>query len=302
MQPIKCLFVVWTVAAAPLGSVLAQSDAAPTRPVGMIVQSEGQVLLQRSGSRMPAQLADLLYPKDRLTAVSGEASFLFCPSAARVPLAAGTSLEFAAQEYRVVQGDTPEAQSVRRCTLPEVALGSESMERIGAVRVRKSGLPEIARYLGGPVSTSRPHFTWEPQAGAESYRVTLLQEGGTVLWEEEVAHHALEYPAGRDALAPGVYEWRVEAFQNSRPVAQAVTRFEVKPGDSPAPSVPADTVQMLLAAVELENAGFYAEAARLYRGLRESSGDERLTRRLAWLYLQAGLNRAAEVEKEQLGG
>jgi hypothetical protein len=53
-------------------------------------------------------------------------------------------------------------------------------------------------------------------------------------------------------------------------------------------------------AVDLENKGYYAETARLYRGLRGDSEDLRLTRRLAWLYWNAGLLVAFSREQERL--
>ncbi len=57
----------------------------------------------------------------------------------------------------------------------------------------------------------------------------------------------------------------------------------------------------MIDATELENKAYYAEAADLYRRIRDQQdSDTRLTRRLAWLYTKAGLSAAANDELEQL--
>ena len=55
----------------------------------------------------------------------------------------------------------------------------------------------------------------------------------------------------------------------------------------------------LIRAAALENAGFYAEAAALYRQFREDDSD-RISQRLAWLYWNAGLIAASNAELERL--
>ena len=67
--------------------------------------------------------------------------------------------------------------------------------------------------------------------------------------------------------------------------------------------MPTDFAGRLMRATELENAGYYSEAAAFYRELREESPDDvRLTSRLAWLYWNSGLIIAAGEEKKRLEG
>lgn len=116
------------------------------RPIGMILRSKGDVVVERSGQKRPGQLADLLYAEDTVLTVSGEVSVLFCPASTTYRLGDGSSLKLA-KEQVLASGDSVEsAPSSRKCSLPEVALGAESLERAGAIRVRSSGLPTITLF------------------------------------------------------------------------------------------------------------------------------------------------------------
>ncbi len=272
------------------------------QPVGMIVQSTGRVVLQRSGTRQDARLADLLYANDQLSAVEGEASFLFCPVETHVSVAQGTSLKLSERGFEVAQGQPPATRTIRRCTLPQIALGSESLERAGSIRIRKAGLPEITLFLGGPVATETPRFRWNALAQTEEYEVSLLDEDGTEIWRKSTSASHLAYPDDQPPLTSGTYLWTVEATREGRAVAEATTRFEVRQWETALiPAGPLETEEALRTAVELETAGYFAEAAHFYSQLRtRHPEDERLTRHLVWLYQQAGLERAAQVERAKL--
>ncbi len=266
------------------------------QPVGMVLRSKGEVVLQRSGAKRPVQLADLLYPEDTVMVVTGEASILFCPAATTYRLGVGSSLKLA-KDLAVGAGETVEnAPSSRRCALPEVALGAESLERAGAIRVRSSGLPAITLYLGGPISSPRPRFSWKGIDQAERYRVTVRDEQGVEVWQFLTRESAADYPEDLAPLRSGLYEWQVEGLSGERTIAQQTTRFVVDPNPDLA-ALDGSGPEALLNAVTLENSGYYSEAAAIFRALRQiDPNDERIAHHLAWLYSQAGLSMAASEE------
>ncbi len=262
-------------------------------PVGMVLRTQGDSLLRRSGEERPVRVADLLYPNDLLTA-AGSVSFLFCPESKTYTASPGSTLKLTAQGVQSQQGAAPASADSRRCALPRVALGAESLERAGAIRVRAAGIPEVPLYLGGLVHSSRPRFAWGKVDKASEYRLTLRSEEGEQIWRTTTPGAAADFPTDSAPLEKGIYEWQVEAVQDERVIAEGRTRFEVRPDPGLAGLANDDS---LLSAVELENAGFYSEAAAIYRNLRrESPGDARIVRHLDWLYRQAGLTAASDAE------
>ena len=161
-------------------------------PVGMILQSEGEVFVQRGTARTPVKLADLLYPGDQVVTTTGQATFLFCPSAERASIKNGTRVELTAAAITPRAG-TPPVKAPAKCALPKVALGAENLERIGGMRPR--GYPPITIFYGGLVANARPTFEWVPVAGAASYRIVLTDEGGDVLWDYRAPSSPAVYPA-----------------------------------------------------------------------------------------------------------
>ena len=265
--------------------------------VGMVLETVGTVEIERAGSRSPAQLADLLFAGDRILAAAGEVAFLFCPTERRIGLSTGSLVELTTTEVTRVTGPEP-AISPSICVLPQVALGAESMERVGGLRGR--GYPAIPLYLGGPISQSRPVFRWGEVDGVESYRLTLTTEDGLPVWEETVPSTSIRYPETMPPLEQKNYRWEVLAERGAEVAGQQAANFTVKAD----PSLPAadgdDQGARLLRAAAFENAGYYAEAAALYSRVRGEGADARIGRRLAWLYWNAGLIAAANEELDRL--
>ncbi len=269
-----------------------------TSALGMISQLQGQVYIERGSSRSAAKLADLLFPGDRLTTAAGRVSFLFCPTSSVFSVPERATVEVEAGGVKTVKGAAP-AKAQAKCLLPRIALGSESLERFGGLRAR-SEVP-MALYLGGPVTTERPAFEWEPVEGAQSYRLTLRDENGEVqIWQTNTATAGAAYPESLAPLGKNRYEWEVAAMAGRSTIARGMASFEVKPKPDLS-KAPADSGERLLLAIELENDGYFAQAAQNYRELRKANpGDERLTRHLAWLYWNAGLIVAANDELRRL--
>ncbi len=266
--------------------------------LGMISQVQGQVYLERGSARSAAKLAELLFPGDRIVTASGQVSFLFCPSSSTFSVRERATIELAATGVKAINGAVP-AKAPAKCLLPRIALGSESMERFGGLRAR-SEIP-IALYLGGVITTEKPVFQWEPVEGAQSYRLTLRdQERDEPLWQGSAATTSVDYPESLPPLGKSRYEWEVQAMAGRATLARGMAAFEVKPKTA-STRAPGNPGEKLLQAIELENEGYYSEAAGHYRELRNANpGDERLTRHLAWLYWNAGLIVAANEELRRL--
>ena len=62
-----------------------------------------------------------------------------------------------------------------------------------------------------------------------------------------------------------------------------------------------DKIKYLMQASALENAGYYSDAAVVYRQLRAANPDDmRFTKHLAWLYARAGLSAAFDAETKKI--
>ncbi|MGI8782091.1 MAG: hypothetical protein ACR2L2_00360 [Acidobacteriota bacterium] len=268
-------------------------------PLGMVLQSSGKVVLERGSEKRAARLADLLYAGDRIRATSGTVTLLFCPSSEKLQLKKGSVLEVLTASTKTVSGPKPVREKSARCALPKVALGSESLERMGAVRAR--GYPPLAVYLGGKISTARPQFEWEAVPGAREYVLVLRAESGAVLWQPRTDQLSLDYPETKPALeSGGSYQWEVRAEGEGKTLGQQSASFEVRPSEE-FQIRPADDAGRLLLAADLEAAGYFADAARLFRQLRDTHpGDERLTHHLVWLYWNASLVTASSREREKI--
>jgi tetratricopeptide (TPR) repeat protein len=265
---------------------------------GMVVAVSGKVSLQRGTAQSAPRLAELLQTGDRIRVESGNATLLFCPTSERIVLGAGTTVELQANAVRVVAGPQP-TRAAARCALPQVALGQESLERIGGVRGR--GNPPIALLTGGPVTTTRPVFEWAPVGKAPAYQVALKNQDEDVLWQQRTTETTVAYPANMAPLAPGLYSWEVRAQEDGKVVGEQTANFEVKPATQFSPARASDPAAMLIEATALENAGYYAEAAAYFRELQKlDPSDERIARRLAWLYWSAGLITATNNQMQNI--
>ena len=263
-------------------------------PLGMVLEASGTVEIERDGVRDGGRLADLLYAGDRVITGTGQISFVFCPTESRIILVENASLELTETGITSLDGPEPTSNPVP-CVLPQVSLGAESMERVGALRGR--GYPAIELYLGGQISQIRPSFRWGALEGVDSYHVSLTTEDGAFVWETDTSDSSAVYPESMSALEDGqIYRWEVTARSGNDIVGQQAANLTVMGNAS---FEEAEFDEALVRAVALENAGFYSEAAAVYRQFRESEGD-RIGRRLAWLYWNSGLIAAANAELDRL--
>ena len=276
-------------------SILVQTNAASA---GMILGLSGKVTLRRGTAQSDVRLAELVQTGDRIRVESGNLTLLFCPTSERLVLSAGTEIELQSNAARIISG-APPTRAAARCALPQVALGQESLERVGGVRGR--GNPPIAVFTGGPLSTSRPVFEWAAVGGSPTYQVTVKNSDDDSVWQQQTSATKLAYPATMPALSAGLYSWEVRAQADGKLVGEQVANFEVKPAAELSAGNAVDTAAMLIEATAFENAGYYSEAAAYFRELQKlNPADDRISRRLAWLYWNAGLLAATNEQLQKL--
>lgn len=275
------------------------SSQANPETIGMILQTRGKTNVKRKAVTRRVAFGEMLYPDDRIFVRSGEVSLLFCPTGEKLVAKSPAVLELSKSRVHLLGGIQPIRTSTR-CSLPEISLGKETLEGIGE-SIMREGLEPVALYLGGKVASSRPRFEWGRAGGAVSYHVLLKSENKPVIWESRSGSSGVPYPESLPPLADGFYLWEVRAEAKGKTLAGGTAMFEVRQNANLAGKAGSAFGDKLLRAIELENAGYYAEAAALIRGLRDTYGqDEKFTRRLAWQYARSGLNAAATAERQRL--
>lgn len=107
-----------------------------------------------------------------------------------------------------------------------------SQDRPGAVHrspvISRATTPVAA----GPVGTvpGISSLVWSAVLGADLYRVTVFDAGGSVVLETEATDTALTIPDSVTFRAGGVYLWKVEARTGwDRWVSSPLTRFRLQP-------------------------------------------------------------------------
>ena len=163
------------------------------------------------------------------------------------------------------------------------------------------GLEPVSLYLGGKLASSRPKFEWGRVTGAASYHVRVKSENKPIIWESRAGSPNIAYPESLPPLADGFYLWEVTAEAKGKTLAGGTAMFEVRQNANFSGKAGSAFGDRFLRAIELENAGYYSEAAAVLRGLRDTYGqDDKITRRLAWEYARSGLNAAATEERQRL--
>ena len=316
------LFILIAFQALPV--MASQGESAQ---VGMILHSQGQVFIQRNGERNAARLADLLQEGDQIITEPGEVTFLFCPARQRTTIKGEASIELGSAAIEVLTGSPPASGQVEGCVLPAVALGAESLERVGALHTRglyntpEGEYPALALYLGGPITHARPVFKWERVENAASYQLTLKGEAGEVVWEHSGPSPQVAYPTSAPVLEEGrIYVWEIRARKEPDILESLGSLFRRISGRGPdvmtiagqsasfniqsnpeLSKTAGDPQAALIRAIELESEGYFSEAADYFRELKRSHPqDMRLGRHLAWLYEHAGLSGAATAEQQPL--
>ena len=279
-------------------AALARAFQSTEGPLGMMLEVQGEVAVERENTRTPAVLADLLFAGDRVITGSGQAILIFCPSEQTITIDSGTVALLGSDTVSVVNGDPLSLDPAQSCVLPQVAVGAESLEQIAGLTVR--GGSSIPLYVGGKISDVRPIFRWAAVENTETFYLTVSDLTGNTVWELQTAELSAAYPSTLPPLAEGSYLWELRGQNRNRTTAFQVALFQVEP-HSILTSDPTDNPARLLRALELESFGYNAEAAQELRALLSGdSTDERILSRITWLYWNAGLIAAADETMKRL--
>ena len=281
-------------------SVIASAQTG-AKPLGMVLDVQGTVTIQRGQNREPALPAELLFAGDQITtAANGKVTFSFCPPNQRYSLNADSAISVAAAEIQQTKGAPASKAAAARCTLPQVALGKRDTKHIGAMGAR--GYPAIPVYVGGIISTGRPRFMWgTPVPTVQEYKLTLKASGGKELWTWTGQGSEVQLPETVAELQPGNYVWELVGNAGGNKAAEQTSPFEVKPNPDVTSAARSQGISPLEMATIYENAGYYSEAAAIYRTLRAQNGnDKRFSQTLLWLYFETGLFAASNIEYEKL--
>jgi len=141
----------------------------------------------------------------------------------------------------------------------------------------------------GAASSTRPLFEWRaPDSGASKVTFSLLNDGGDVLYESDVAGTRFEYPADAPALQPGqAYSWKVTGGQMNRlPEAVAFTLQTESERAALQGSLASASDPLAHAQVYLKNGLWYDSVAALQSGIQKFPERKDLQEQLAKLYEQ----------------
>lgn len=263
--------------------VPAAEPAPAVKPVGMVLEVEGQATLTR-GDRpaRPLRDMDLLVPGDRLEAGDGPVELVLLADGHAERLAPGKSVTVQAKGCTPADAVTRQAARLAGGNLEALREMARSAHAgIGTLRGTEDERASAIRPLrGSAVLSGRPTLSWPTARGAGAYTVRLFVGRGAdrqLLWKAAVDEPRLSYPGRQAALRPGrTYYWDVLRTQAGTPRVVAQGRFSVltieeaadleklKPlTESKSPS------DWLLAAAAYEAANVFDAALPLYEKLAE---------------------------------
>lgn len=139
----------------------------------------------------------------------------------------------------------------------------------------------------GPLSPARtavlgtaPTLRWSPVEGANSYRVTLADEGGKTIFEADTKDSELTLQTKAGLGAGKQYSWRVAAHGANGRLADASTIFSVVPDDlvkllaQIKPDKDAPHSRWVLYAAQLQEAGAADEARLIWQMLAKERPED----------------------------
>ncbi|MDJ1182232.1 tetratricopeptide repeat protein [Roseofilum casamattae] len=166
-------------------------------PNGRIVQAGAEAQLRRSdGREIPAELAMLVFPGDRLIATTSNI-LVQCSDLSWQEIPAGRTIaNTCAKEEKKQSGCAP---------------GSlECPDRGEYIAQRSSEIPYIISPRNTDVLAQTPRFRWHDVPGTKEYRVTLYADGEQI-WQTTTSESEITY-AGEIPLEPEVgYSLQVDA-------------------------------------------------------------------------------------------
>ncbi len=255
----KKIFLALALLAAFAAAIHAAPAGAET-PEALLLSCRGEVTVKRTnGTTVPGSYGLPLHAGDEIRTGTGAEAEIHFQNGTWITVGAASTLVVRTAGGRAPAPAAPAAGEAFASVQSFLTLkDAEGVSTLAALR--SGGAPDDIR-LEAPVRTvvrgGHPRFRWSAADPATELRLKLYDEKG-LRWQKDVAGtSAVEYPADRPALEPGMaYSWTLETTDPLRipPLRTPAGFFEVLPADAER------LLTALLAAAEAENAP--SESAR----------------------------------------
>ena len=250
-----------------VGPAIAFAQAASPRPVGSVIDMNGQVKAMRDGASVKVDFFDNIFEGQSFQ-LAGGAMLVAThrPTKSEYTFNGPAEVEFRANQAPMVRGAPPKVRQLGDFAV--VALNR--LATSGAARMRSFGL--AADLDSDTVSSLSPVFTWPARAEVVAYRVRVHEwinrEPGPELVNVRVTG-AQWVPAAKSPLDWGrTYYWAVSEEGSGTPVKRALrvvvdadagrTLAELRPSDA------SSVAQLVVYAQSLEWAGARDEAREVW--------------------------------------
>lgn len=188
------------------------APAAFAAGVAMITDASGRIEAETDGAPLGV-LAELEGGVKLRLAQGATASVLYLASGEEFRLKGAGRYQIGPKAPTALQGAQPEKRKLPVDAIPPVRVKPASVQQ--ATIVMRSLGPVANVKLIEPVSArvleERPVFRWTGIAGAEAYRVQVIDSAGQAIAEFEQPGESGQLPEGLRLKAGEAYSWRVEA-------------------------------------------------------------------------------------------
>lgn len=265
--------------------------------VAMVVDLEGGPAVYDSGEKQGREVAlmDFLAQGDRIRLEAGTRLTLnYFASGRREDITGPGVIVAEVKGSRQEKGAALTGSRVAYLP-PKSAVKEADLQHVGAVVLRDVGEKKKRVVLLSPFKTAvrspRPVFCWRPVAGAEAYRVQVLDLMDQTLLDVTTARTEMAYP--RADLTRGLkYRWIVTALAQGQSLAKGQGRFFLLSEEEAQKVSQAEeaiksgypegtTASLVTLALMYQNHELNDEAAEVYRQLHQRYPDnENITRQL----------------------
>lgn len=260
-----CMMGLWCYGFAQAGSV------------AVAVDIQGKVFRQTS-QEASSRLNVLDYLADQAVLQvdkGGEAHVVSLKNSTSWVLKGPGQYRIGVDAIQTLQGKPPVLKKSERNSSGLLAMESSQRERLalGAVVMRGNATPvRLLAPIDGPVLDYRPSLYWEAREPVKL--VVVEKESGHTVTQIELRKSEFQFP---QALKPGVYAWRVSPLDDGS--RASIGEFEIMGAQDPRRALiktpPSRRfAQRLQRAVELQQAGFEADAWVLWKALSEERPED----------------------------
>jgi hypothetical protein len=193
---------------------LALLAASPAQAAGVALVTDlaGKVEAE-GGAAAPGILSELDAGLKLRLAQDARVTLLYLASGEEYQLKGAGRYQIGSTAPAALQGAQPEKRKLPVDALPGVRVKPSSVAQ-ATLMMRSIGRPppKLLAPLSTMVLADRPPFRWEGVAGAEKYRLRVVDSGGQAVAELETAETAAQLPEGVRLKEGAAYAWSVDAL------------------------------------------------------------------------------------------